>query len=178
MLPSSFSSPGPQPRAWCHPYLSWVLPSQPNVETAGRFVSSVILDLLRLTGLTKHTLSEMPAPESRAPPPAESVTHAHDLHLSQPATAVGTPRSARLTGSSSGALATVGTAITAVTTQPGHTVNVVRGTITDGARGHHANPVTATQQVSGPSIPFSHLPSSSCLHCPVSLLPRLPESPV
>lgn len=85
---------------------------------------------------------------------------------------MGIPQSARLTGSSSGALATAGTAITAVTTQPGHTVSAVRGTITDGPRGHRANPVTATQQVSGPASPFpiSHaqplLPPLPCVPPP------------
>lgn len=72
----------------------------------------------------------------------------------------------------------VGTASAAETTQLGHIVSIVRRTITDGTRRHHANPVTATQQVSGPHSSLPQLlpstPPTSTALCPS----RLPESPV
>lgn len=146
------------------------MPPQPNVETTERFVSLVSLGPVRLTRLTKHTHLGDACSRGQSPLPEQSQSLTlTPLHPSQPATVVDTLRSAHLTGSFFGARVTAGTVVTAVTTQPGHTVSTVRGTITDGPRGHRANPVTATQQVSGPSV-TSPFPSS----CPQLLLPLLP----
>jgi hypothetical protein len=125
-----------------------------------------------------------PASESIVSQPQQRPSLLHTtFHLSQPATAVGTLRSARLTGSSIGAQAMVGTVSGAVTTQLGHTVSAVRRTTTDGPRRHHANPVTATQQVSDPSSTLPHLlPSSPPTSAPPTSAPptstaQCPSSP-